>query len=79
MKDYNRCVSEIAALNVAVLPITEEVIRESEELRQAHGLMTNDSITVSLMTRHGLTDLATLDSDLRRVPDLALYQPSDVP
>jgi predicted nucleic acid-binding protein len=79
LKDYNHCVSEIAVLNVAVLPITEEVIRESEELRQAHGLMTNDSITFSLMTRHGLTNLATLDSDLRRVPGLALYQPSDVP
>ncbi|MEW5980637.1 MAG: PIN domain-containing protein [Acidobacteriota bacterium] len=64
---------------MAVWPITEEVIRESKEVRQAYGLMTNDSITASLMTRHGLTHLATLDSDLQRVPSLALYQPTDVP
>lgn len=78
LKDYNRCVGEIASLNVAVLPITDEVIRESEGLRQAHGLMTNDSITASLMARDGLTNLATLDSDLQRVPGIALYQPTDV-
>ena len=79
LKDYNGCVNEIAALNVAVLPITQEIVRESEGLRRAHGLMTNDSITAALMIRHGLTNLATLDSDLQRVPGIALYQPTDVP
>jgi predicted nucleic acid-binding protein len=78
LKDYNRCVGEIVSLNITVMPITEEAARESEGLRQTYGLMTNDSITASLMLRHRLTEMATLDSDLLRVPGLALYIPTDV-
>jgi predicted nucleic acid-binding protein len=79
LRDYDRCVTEIPALNIEVLPLTGEIIRESSRLRSAHGLMTNDSVTAAMMAHHGMSRATTLDSDLQRVPGLSLYQPTDIP
>jgi predicted nucleic acid-binding protein len=78
LRDYDRCVTEIPALNIEVLPLTDQIIRESSRLRPAHGLMTNDSVTAAMMAHHGISYAATLDSDLQRVPGFSLYQPTDV-
>ena len=79
LRSYDRCLAEIAAFNVEVFPLAEEIIRESSRLRLAHGLMTNDSVTAAMMIQHGVNRVATLDSDLQRVPGLTLYQPADIP
>jgi predicted nucleic acid-binding protein len=47
-------------------------------MRTAHGLMTNDSVTAAMMFHHKLTNLVTLDADLKRVPGIKLYEPTDV-
>ena len=78
LRDYDRCVTEIPALNIEVLPLTDQIIRESSRYRRAHGLMTNDSVTAAMMAYHGMSHAATLDSDLQRVPDFSLYQPTDL-
>ena len=41
--------------------------------------MTNDSVTVAIMSSYGITGVASLDSDLQRAPGIILYQPADVP
>jgi predicted nucleic acid-binding protein len=53
-------------------------IRNSEAVRAAYGMMTNDSVTAAMMLNYGITNLASLDSDLSRVPGFTLYQPTDV-
>jgi predicted nucleic acid-binding protein len=78
LRDYDRCVTEIPALNIEVLPLTDQIIRESSRYRRAHGLMTNDLVTAAMMAYHGMSHAATLDSDLQRVPDFSLYQPTDL-
>lgn len=41
-------------------------------------MMTNDSVTAAMMSNYGITNVASLDSDLRRAPGIILYQPTDV-
>jgi hypothetical protein len=41
--------------------------------------MTNDSITVALMRKVGLTAVATYDADLDRIAGLRVYQPGAFP
>jgi predicted nucleic acid-binding protein len=79
LNNYSRCVADIHSLGVRVYPVTLKQIRNSEAIRTAYGIMTNDSVTTAMMLNYGITNLASLDSDLSRVPGLTLYQPSDVP
>lgn len=79
LRDYAKCVSEIGSLSVRVYPVTIRQIRNSEAIRSAYGMMTNDSVTAAIMSSYGITKVASLDSDLRRLPGISLYQPTDVP
>ncbi|MGH7965599.1 MAG: type II toxin-antitoxin system VapC family toxin [Candidatus Binatia bacterium] len=76
---YNRSVRQIPRLGVRISPLTSAVIRASAAVRTQYGLLTNDSVTVALMRKLGLTSIATHDSDLLRVTDLTVYRPDDVP
>lgn len=78
LTDYNRCVAEIYRLNVRVQPVTMPQVRNSEAIRSAYGLMTNDSVTAAMMFSRRINNIASLDSDLSRVPGLKLFQPSDL-
>lgn len=78
LSDYSRCVEEIRRLQVRIYPITFKHIRASHALRAAYGLMTNDSVMAALMLNYQITNLASRDSDLQRVPGLTLYQPTDI-
>lgn len=40
-----------------------------------HGLLTNDSLIVALLQRHGITHLATNDDDFDRVPGITVWKP----
>lgn len=78
LSDYNRSVQQIPRLGVRIRSLTPAVINESEAMRMQHGLLTNDSVSVALMRKLGLTTIATHDSDLLNVPGLTVYQPQDL-
>ena len=78
LSDYNRCVAEIRRLRVRVYPVTFKHIRASHALRAAYGLMTKDSVVAALMLNYQISNLASRDSDLQRVPSLTLSQPTDI-
>jgi len=40
------------------------------------GLLTNDAVTVALMQAHGLSKIATSDTDFDRVPGTTRYAPA---
>lgn len=44
-------------------------------LCQQWGLLTNDAICVALLQAHGLSKIASSDSDFDRVPGLTRYAP----
>ena len=79
LREYNRSIRQIPRLGIRVRAITSAIVRASEAVRVQEGLLTNDSITVALMRRLGVTAVATYDADLERVGSLRVYQPSDIP
>jgi predicted nucleic acid-binding protein len=79
LQEYNRSVQQIPHMGIRVRPLTSAVVRASEAVRAQEGLMTNTSVTVALMRKMGLTDVATFDADLDHVSHLRVYQPGDIP
>ena len=79
LNDYNRSVRQIPRLGIRIRAVTLSVVRASEAIRLQAGLLTNDSITVALMQRMGLTAIATYDADLDGIAGLSVYQPGDIP
>jgi predicted nucleic acid-binding protein len=79
LREYNRSIRQVPRLGIRVRTITSAIVRASKAVRVQAGLLTNDSITVALMQRLGLTAVATHDADLERARHLRIYQPSDIP
>lgn len=78
LSDYNRSVRQIPRMGVRIKSLTLDIIKAGEAVRTQEGLMTNDSVTVALMRKMGLTNVATHDSDLIRVSGVTAYQPGDI-
>ena len=78
LHDYNYCVAVIHRLGIDVYPITLNLILKSEAMRASYGMMTNDSVTAAMMFNYDIFNIASLDSDLSRIPGITLYLPTDV-
>jgi predicted nucleic acid-binding protein len=68
-------VGELQAMKVAIAAVTPDLLRDAEALFAEYGLLTNDSITVALMRRLSLADLATKDDDFDDIPWLRVWKP----
>src|SRR5262245_41018464 len=78
LREYNHSSRQIPRLGIRTRAVTSAIVRASEVVRVQEGLLTNDSTTVALMRRLGLTAVATYDADLERVGGLRVYQPTDI-
>jgi predicted nucleic acid-binding protein len=58
-----------------ILTITPPMLAAAVALCQQIGLLTNDALVVAVMQAHGLTNLASADTDFDRVPGLTRYAP----
>ena len=65
-------------MRIRVRTITAAIVRASEAIRVQEGLMTNDSVTVALMRKRGLTAIATAGADFDNVSHISVYQPEDI-
>jgi predicted nucleic acid-binding protein len=79
LRAYNQSMRQIPRLKIRVRTITSAIVRASETIRVQEGLMTNDSVTVALMRKMGLLDIATADADFDNVSHIRVYQPGDIP
>jgi uncharacterized protein len=70
-----RGIDEIQAIAIQVLPTEGTDVSRAADIGRQHGLLTNDALIVAVMQRHGLTSLASNDSDFDRVPGLSRYAP----
>jgi predicted nucleic acid-binding protein len=61
--------------NLQVLTIAPLMLATAVALSQQIGLLTNDGLIVAVMQAHGLTKIASSDTDFDRVPGLARYGP----
>jgi predicted nucleic acid-binding protein len=78
LTDYITEVGKLLELPIRIITVQPDDITCSHDLRRAHGLFVNDSINLACAQRFGLSDIATHDADFRRVPDLRLWEPTDI-
>jgi predicted nucleic acid-binding protein len=72
---YRQAIARIPLLGIQVLDVTQPQVESATLLSQQHEFLTGDALIVAVMRQHGLTNLASEDSDFDRVPGLTRYGP----
>lgn len=73
---FRTAVEDVLRSRIGVLAIEPQRLADSAEVSQQFGLLGNDALSVAMMQSHGLSNLASHDSDFDRVPGLARYAPA---
>lgn len=68
-------IKQIPQLGFQIVPVTIGQIFGSHSPRQLYGLLTNDSILLSVMIELGVADLATNDADFDSVSGIRIWKP----
>jgi predicted nucleic acid-binding protein len=69
-------VEDIFQLRRQVLAIPPNLMRQAALLSRQYGLLTHDALTVAIVQHHGLTNAASHDRDLDRVPGITRDAPA---
>lgn len=75
LKRHRRTIDDLAAVPIAVLPVSGAQVSRAADLSIQFGLLTNDALIVAVMRDAGLNSLASLDADFGRVPGITRYAP----
>ena len=75
LTEYPKAMATLSSVPMTLFPVDEHLLAEATKIAVRHGLLTNDSMIVALMQRHGLTHLVTNDDDFDRVPGLSIWKP----
>jgi predicted nucleic acid-binding protein len=73
---FRQALALIPNLGIRVLTIPDSLIEEAAAVSKQCGLLSNDALIVAVMQQHGLTHLASHDTDFDRVPTLTRYAPA---
>lgn len=65
----------IRALKIQVEPITLDLLERAADISIQHQLLTNDALTVAVMEKLRLTDIATNDDDFDSIAHLTAWKP----
>jgi predicted nucleic acid-binding protein len=76
LKRFRQAIQEIPLFAVRILSIDPSWVDLAAEVSQQTGLLHNDALMVAAMRVHGLSYLASADSDLDTVPGVTRYGPS---
>ena len=75
---YQFSTAKIPRIGIEVLSLSEEFLGRSQEYRQVHGLLVNDSLIPMQMRDAGVSILASGDAAFDRVPWIKRAAPQDV-
>jgi predicted nucleic acid-binding protein len=71
-----QAVDELSLIRLHVLPVTGTQVSLAIDVSNQHGLLSSDSLIVTMMWQHGLQAIASHDPDFDRVPGLTRYAPT---
>ncbi len=74
--DFRTSVQEVANFGLQVVSVEFSHVLSAAALSQQHGLLSGDALVVAMMQAHGLTLLASHDTDFDRVPGITRYAPA---
>jgi predicted nucleic acid-binding protein len=72
---HRLAIDRIAHSRIQILPFTVARMVGATTVSQQFGLLTNDSLTITLMQGNGLSKIASNDTDFDRVPGLTRFGP----
>lgn len=78
LSKYYFSVLAIPRFGIDMLPLPQDFIVASQEFRQTHGLLVNDSLVPMHMRQAGLSSLASGDEGFDRIPGIRRFHPTDV-
>ena len=73
---YKEIPGEFTRSRIRFLDVTYREIHASKHFRDEYGLLTDDSVLLAVMMRHGIADLASDDRDFKRVREIRLWTPT---
>jgi predicted nucleic acid-binding protein len=72
---HRQAIDEVANCKIEVLAVDGADVSRAADLCIQFGLLSSDALIVAIMSRYGLTQLASLDTDFDRVPGITRYAP----
>jgi predicted nucleic acid-binding protein len=72
---FRTALENVLQSRTQVLTIAPSLLLTAATLSVQYGLLANDALILAVMQQHGLTDLASADSDFDRVPGITRYSP----
>jgi predicted nucleic acid-binding protein len=75
LTDHSVAANQLNALPLILHPVDGPLLVSAAEVSSKHRLLTNDSLILAAMQRHGITHLATNDDDFDRVPGITVWKP----
>jgi predicted nucleic acid-binding protein len=75
LTNFRQAIEKIPQLGIQVLTVPSGLIASAAVVSQQTGLLANDALIVAVMQSHGLTNLASHDTDFDRVPGITRYGP----
>jgi predicted nucleic acid-binding protein len=78
LANYAEQVKKIPAMNINIVPLTQDLCYQALTWQQQYGLMTNDSILLAACQEYKCWNLASNDRAFAGVREITLWQPADV-
>ena len=72
---FRQAVGSVSVIGVEVLPVFARHVESAAAISQQHGLLSNDALVLAMMHEHGLSQLASHDTDFDRVPGITRFAP----
>jgi predicted nucleic acid-binding protein len=76
LTQFRQAIDAVPNLGLSDLPVEAGHLSAAVRVSQQTGLLTNHALLVAVMQAHGLTHLASADTDFDRVPGLTRYEPA---
>lgn len=74
LRAYRTCVEGITRMGIKIMAIELSTFLRAAELRERHGLLTNDSLFLASALEHEIDAIASADRDFAAVDDVELFQ-----
>lgn len=78
LTDYITEITKFLRLPLDVLEVNLTDIAVSHSIRTSHGLFVNDSLNLAYAQRYGITNVVSRDTDVKRVPTVIVWEPTDI-
>jgi len=72
---YRRAIERILQSQLRIVEVTAQLVHSATDVSRQLGLLSNDALIVAIMQQHGLTNLASADTDFDRVPWIRRFAP----